>query len=343
MLRDRVSILFGVPVDKEEFHARVEHSDWLTKYVPSDSADKTPGSDARKRHYDACWQGDYLHAVAAPLNRLIDRARELGATVRRQATLADLAGATAEARTETDIVVLMSHWKGPEFNHDDFPVPAHDADFVERARRDDSPVGRWLDRQFTANSIGAAVPPPRSSALARLWAAVTGAPKRMTLKEILRRSLDADIADAPASAAHANAYCEADITRLTRRRGHLDGLFDGLIRPGNRLELFDGLHAMDAIEPAIAPDFTGILDLTTCTSSSLADHISRQRQYRLRTVQFEDPQLLDWGADCISLALSLVADGQPYLQARMQAGKAMKHLVLDEARKRQNKGKGRTI
>jgi hypothetical protein len=53
---------------------------------------------------------------------------------------------------------------------------------------------------------------------------------------------------------------------------------------GGRLELADGVHLADDIEAAIAADFTGTLDLSSCRSKDLASHIKRRRGDTVSTI-----------------------------------------------------------
>ena len=86
----------------------------------------------------------------------------------------------------------------------------------------------------------------------------------------------------------------------------------------------------DETEAAIAASFTGVLDLTCCTSTYLADFIGARRRNALRTVQFPQPQKFDWAVRCAQLALQLLLDGQgDYLAARKRANDQLTQLVLE--------------
>jgi hypothetical protein len=139
------------------------------------------------------------------------------------------------------------------------------------------------------------------------------------LAAILREALDADI-DEPRLDDAVDEVAEHPVTRSARRRDALDALFQGLLRPGNRLELYDGLHSKEAVEAAIAPTFEGVIDLTTCTSTVLADHVSAKRRFRLRTIQFPTVQDVLWGANCVKAALQIQhTTGVTYQEARQIA------------------------
>jgi hypothetical protein len=73
----------------------------------------------------------------------------------------------------------------------------------------------------------------------------------------------------------------AETLRFALMRDLLNESLGEKIAPGNRLELFDGLHAVDAVEDAIDSGFDGLLDLSMCHSNVLAVFIDRRRQGRI--------------------------------------------------------------
>jgi hypothetical protein len=154
----RLTVLFGIPTDVSEFSARAAASDYLRKYV--DSTVEDSGEQLR-----TAWEDEYRPIVTEPLQDLIRAAQRVGGSVRRGATLADVAAAT-EAY---DIVVILSHWKGPELANDDFTAALDGRLFVDRLRLADGPVGRWLAQAFTANGISEASEPLATRAKRKWW------------------------------------------------------------------------------------------------------------------------------------------------------------------------------
>jgi hypothetical protein len=93
-----------------------------------------------------------------------------------------------------------------------------------------------------------------------------------------------------------------------------------MIRPGNRLELLDGLHSKESFEAAVAPEFEGVLDFAACTSTILADYVEHRRRNRLRTVQAPNPIEFVASAPIIEGTLELFARGPfSYQEARTHA------------------------
>ena len=141
---------------------------------------------------------------------------------------------------------------------------------------------------------------------------------------MLSEALLVDIAEEQGTAEGVQKVLELDITRMSRRRDTMDSIFQGLLNPGNRLELPDGLHTKEETELSIASSFEGVLDLTVCTSTVLGDYVGGRRRHAFRVVQFPTVQELLWGAECVSKTLQLVAeDSQPYLRARLMASRIL--------------------
>ncbi len=313
-----VALLFGVPVTRDEFERRAGESDWLRKFYHRQADPR-----ARRRRLQQAWERDYEPWIADPFTALRRRASRLGAEVSTGATLDTLRAATAEK----SVVVLVSHWKGPEIVNDDFVEPVIEAAFLARARRSDSAMGRWLCRRLEARRGGGRRRPG-------LWRSLFGEGRGETLREVIRQAVDAEIEDFEANEADGlDEVLEHPATRAARRRDALDEVLADLLRPGNRLELFDGLHKKEAVAAAVAPGFEGMLDLTTCTSSYLADFISSRHRQRLRTTQLPAVQEPLWAAKHLEWTLELVAgQGLGYLEARELAGRKLKQAVVDVSR-----------
>ena len=78
--------------------------------------------------------------------------------------------------------------------------------------------------------------------------------------------------DGEASVARGQALC----------RDLIDGWLAGFAEPGNRIELFDGLHEPGQFADAIAPGYFGEIDLATCVSTVIAAVIEMRTGSRIR-------------------------------------------------------------
>jgi hypothetical protein len=294
-------ILVAVPLNRDEFEERVHSSDWLGKFRPPDA-----GPEAVRAAIDNRWRDTYSPLVAEPVLETVWFAQSAGADVQTRATLADLARLTATKR----VVILFGHWKGPEIVFDDL-LPGWTVNrFVELAAMSQTPIAQWITSRL-GNRAGT-----KSGSGAVLDA----------LNDALNFGMDG-VRDGIQS------VLEHEVTRHARRREELQTLFSPVLRPGNRLELFDGLHSREVVEAAIAKDFEGVLDLTACTSTVLADYIAVRRRHRLRTVQF--PVLVEfiYAAKAVAGTLQLTATGNfEYLEARDTVTKLFERAIGEHAK-----------
>jgi hypothetical protein len=308
-LRGVGSLLLGVPVTEEEFISRVPQSDWLAGFRYLIDATDT------QSNLQTAWHRHYKEEVAAPLATLIRTANELGVSVIQGATLPDIARATST----TPLVIILSHWKGPDVSVDDViePIAKNHVSvaeaFLERLRTDNTPIANWIALRLK-DSFPEASGDRELTTLGRELESAKNQRERLAV--ILNEAVTAAEVPEENPEECATPIIEMPITTWSKRRELLDQLFAGLIEPGNRLELFDGLHGKIAIEEVISSDFRGVLDLTTCTSAPLADFIGTKRDYCLRTVHFDCVQSPMWAATAISTTLKLFATGVAYQEAR---------------------------
>jgi hypothetical protein len=304
-----VTLVFGIPLTLDEFMARLDartgSSDFLAKFD-----DRGLEGEELRANQRRWWTSRYEPNVAQPLTKLALEAVAMGCAIRRRATIRDLAAA---ARDDA-IVIVISHWKGPEFSNDDF-LPNFDDQLAARLAAVDHPLAIASFQLMR----------PR-----RGWLPFT---RRHPLRgrDAVRQALDTLLQDQEVAG---DIHHELDATRRARRRDLLDEWLRGLVRPGNRLELFDGLHPAAEISHAIPALFTGVLDLTVCTSTYLGDRLGHAAAQRFRTVQFVAVQDLLEAAIRISLTLRFFATVPElsYLQARAEVSKGYPKVVEHIAR-----------
>jgi hypothetical protein len=316
-----VALLIAVPLTEDDFRSSVGKSDWLAKYNDQ-NLDASARSDVLQRH----WSDEYLPFVAAPLQELTNLAKNLDVEVRTRAQLLDL----KECSVKKAVLILFAHWKGPEVLAEDFVEPIDASELLKRARKSDAILARWI-AETLCSETGLV---QQKSPIAKILRMIKGRGKR-SVRHVLTDALSAPLSEEIPDHG-VQKLLERPITRMTRRREMINELFYGLIRPGNRLELFDGLHSKEDVECSIDESFDGILDLTVCTSTVLADYISAKRRQRLRTVQFPTVQDLLWGATCISETLKLVASGYAYLEARLTASQVVGSAIREIASARRD-------
>ena len=289
-------LLIGLPIDLEQLVARLSvadallHNDFCLEYAP-------PGWPNFPPHEIREWLSTrfslrYDAAVGAPLAKLSDMARSCGVVVIESADLHALREAARRAAT----IVIVAHWKAHEFVASDF-LPQFESEGRTRLAGSDRPIAGWLRRQTD--------PLP--------WYR-TYFQQPNTLRRALNLLPLADLVDQPALG-DADQFVELPATRAARRRSDADALFADLVRPGNRLELFDGLHSREAVADALA-GFSGTVDLTMCTSTWLGDFITRTSGYTIRTVQFPTVQEFNDAGLRLMSVFDLVRQGYDYMTAR---------------------------
>ncbi len=307
-----IALLFGIAIARQEFLSSIARSDYLARFDDP----RLPAPERRALH-DRVWSRVYAPFVGQPCLALAQRAARLGVCVKRGATLRTL----TQACREHSVIVLLGHWKGPEFANDDFLPGLCAGEVCRRIATASSPMADWLARELDGDPAlqkpGARRPAHALRRRLATWARRLRQRWRgpRDIRQLLREALQANT-DRPLDGVIVR---ELPLTRATRNREALDTLLDGLVRPGNRLELCDGLHDRCAIDAAVPGDFRGVVDLTTCTSTPLADFIAARREWRMRTVQFPTEQEPGWAVQCLHATLDLVARGWPYLDARARA------------------------
>lgn len=285
---ERIALVFGIPTSAQEFDQR---SRLMIGWDYGQSMHVQPG-DPDKR-----FETTYQQHMAAMLD-LMDQARRMGVKVLQCATLATL----NTALYEHDVVVLIAHWRGSAIRPDDL-------------------YGDWRTTlQYlldTANS-------PTGAELRNL---AIGAHEfdRQSLTRALNRLIEgrALVPYLPADLAGRVAAHELMLRALSRDM--IDAAFDGALRLGNQLELFDGLHAPADVSAALPPGFTGTFDLSCCTSNVLSDLLRLQHGDRMSIVA--STQKLPPGAHMrlIECALRIVMEfpGTCYLDARFACAAKM--------------------
>ena len=238
----------------------------------------------------AAWQGRYEREVALPLSILAREAQALGLHVVLEARLDDLAWATRRA----EVVIVITHWKSDQVVPEDLLCTQAEA-FVQRIQG--------------------------MEAMSALALQLRGVRHAKEIAGILQEHVAAAATPPPASAPGSFEVRGHPGTLRALRRDEIDALFEGLFRPGNRLELADGLHSALHIERSIDSAFDGVLDLTACQARVLADLVDHRRRGTCGVIQFERDVMPDLAALGVMRTLELCARDPAidYLDARTRA------------------------
>jgi hypothetical protein len=254
-----------------------------------DKAGESPPSDylrivLRGQKPSAVWK-EYYQSVAEAAFRLASTASNFGAKVYRRATIRDF----AEASVAHECLILLAHWRGATYLPDDLlAAPQEIVDFVEGGSH---PVLALL--QGTEARV-------------------------LALTDALNRAVSNGSIQALLPPSVAAMARPSKTLGKTLSRDMLDDVFEGLLAPGNRVELFDGLHSPADMEAALCQNFNGVLDLATCNSEALAIYLDLHRGNTIRHLHW--PDLIDPVPQYILIAETLKRQavfGGTYITTRL--------------------------
>lgn len=199
---------------------------------------------------------EIIKPIAEVALELVAIAESLGVDVRQSATLADL----KELFQSCSVVTIVAHWCGHNLRPDDLLVPPQE--LASKILCDTDDIAVALRERLN------------TSELAKI--ASNDASERST--EQLVNLLNKAIASCPLKSPNVPPNIKIiidDVSLAAANRDLLDLWAGGTLRPGNRLELRDGLHPSNTIELQIPNEFTGIIDFAICNSIILGDTIRK--------------------------------------------------------------------
>ena len=249
----RCALAVAVPLTREAFQADLDAGDAMD-FSRKELLRSKPPADA--------WQENGL-PLATLCREVCAEAAVLGVAVVESATLEELPALFANH----DVVTILGHWRGPELLGADFRVDPRT--FVDRMCRSGDLLGQAVADRLRGGTKQALERPERgarAAALAELMDTLVIAgdeplPGALPLGPVLidRPSLQA------------------------RHRAMLDAAYPDMLKPGNRVELRDGLHSATALAACLPPDWSGIADLALCQSAYVA-HVVKGGRTHVRVV-----------------------------------------------------------
>jgi hypothetical protein len=189
--------------------------------------------------------GNLYAPVCAAAQELTERAKRAGVSVYATCTLEDLSQACARHA----VVVLVAHWRGSRVVDGD--ISGECADTIRRATT--GPLA------CVAVHLAEARPSVRG-----LAAALNRTIEAGTLWQFL-----------PSGLGHQLLAGRLVLDALSR--DVLDASLPAHLKPGNQLELADGLYSMGAIADAMPREGANVFDLSCCTSSVLGTYLKLVR------------------------------------------------------------------
>jgi hypothetical protein len=233
----------------------------------------------RTRLLEVLWT--VYEASVATAATIIGRARRRGVTICRRSGLADF----GRCLEQYAVVTLVAHWRSARFRANEIDDPAA--------------VRRLL---FSEEAAGTALPPTVDGIAEAL---------NRRLESGLHRPADSRADDSGAAAAETHRQYA-----LWKARQETQDRLGPAVRPGGPgVEFADGVVDVESIVAAIPASFSGVLDLTVCNSTLLAEEVRRHRRFGL-VIANAFPATLDTRMELYDAAMRLVQhDGVSYQDA----------------------------
>lgn len=181
-----------------------------------------------------------------------------------------------------EVVALIAHWRDATVKASDF---INVTSFVSKLTAGNNEIARKLREWVSTNFIEQLNAFDNSEASQKELKAMLAKRLNGALQELQLYRRD----HIPGTIEHPDSLQY----RLYLNRIALEETFIGELSPGNRLELFDGLHSIAEIVEHVPEPYARILDLTSCNSLILGEGIKRLRRDCL-VLTNEGPSRLDF-------------------------------------------------
>jgi len=243
-------------------------------------------------------------AVANAVCTLVDGASRLGVMVQQDATLEDLGRLFANR----SVVTLVAHWRGPQLTKQDLLT-------------DPNVIGGRLAEEQSALPILF-----RTGLASDWWESLKKASTDAALPSRLAEFLDRRLSQLPPlkSPPPGTSWHMDLITLRHENRAALDEWWPQAFKPGNRVELADGLHPPEVMGAIVPDSWMGIADLSNCQSAQLVSAIKQHRCDRVvianqyETKPLRRLTLLTVIYDLLSKSAINYADARIALAAKMR-------------------------
>jgi hypothetical protein len=234
------ALILGLPLSSDDFEADLKLNT---------ARDYSRNHLQLGRNASEAWEEDG-EPIAAAANELADFANSLGVHVYRAGSLESVSSAFA-AHT---VVTLVAHWRASELRRSDFLTEPEQ--LIKRILSGTDQfslrVADRLDRRELEAALSGSNFADRAGAIAEL------------LNEVVINS------DDPLSGVSTGSEVIYRPWLQLQHRQMLDEAFPDLLRPGNLIELRDGLHSATTICDRIPSRWSGIVDLAMCSSTLAA-------------------------------------------------------------------------
>jgi hypothetical protein len=238
-------LAIALPLTEEEFRL-----DFTENRADHDYAPRR----AEEQNWQTFWK-QRIKPIAEVASSLVAIAQDLGIEVRESATLNDL----TELFNSRSVVTIIAHWRGHHLYPEDLLVSPQE--LISKIQHNYDEISFALRSRMDASKLSAIesnIDPEQSA---------------KQLLDLLNKAIEL-----PPLLQHAQTYSNVtvffDDVELPAANRELLDLWGGTaLKPGNRLELRDGLHAVSDIERQIPSQFAGIIHFGICHSTVLGNRI----------------------------------------------------------------------
>jgi hypothetical protein len=246
------SLVLGLPMDRKDFEADLQFGA---------ERDYSRNHLQLGRSVDEAWNEDG-QPIADSANELAEVASGLGVLVCRAGSLK----CVAPMFKSHAVVTFVAHWRASELRRSDFR--AEPAELASRILGGTDEFSRALAGRLGQTQLAAALSGPD-------FATRAGAMAELLNTQVVNSDNPLPGCEAPSAEIVYRPWL-----RL-RHRQLLDEAFSDVLRPGNMIELRDGLHPPAMIAQRIPEGWSGIVDLAMCSSTAAAKIIKAGRSERL--------------------------------------------------------------
>lgn len=248
----RCALALALPLDRDTF---------LADYSAGSDRDYVR-SMARGRLAEEAWAADGL-SLAELCHELLALASGLGVGTVAAAQLPDI----GRLFRDKEVVTIVAHWRGAALVPNDFT--GEPTALIETIRSGKDPLCRDLARRL---------PPARIAVVL----ALSETRRRAGLAEVLNEAVirsDQPLPGAVEKIGNVPLVID-ELSLRSRQRARLDAAFPTLLRPGNRVELRDGMYGPADIAASVPEGWSGIVDFAICQSAYLAHEVKSGRPER---------------------------------------------------------------
>jgi hypothetical protein len=237
----------ALPMSQEQFFADI-----------ADNSDKdyVKGIVKSSKEEEEWEKWEVYRPVISKMQNVIELAEKVGMKVLKRTNLKDL----SECFANYQIITLLAHWRGPELKHTDIKTePVRIAEHILESNDD---VSNSIRKHIELDHIK------------YISESSNNTNQKIQIANLINKIIYSNDPILPIPQYYKLTTLVLNDSWLAfQNRNTIDNWLPEAFKPGNRLELTDGLYSIDTIKNLIPSSFSGIIDFAICQSELLADYI----------------------------------------------------------------------